>query len=44
MVGRVRHALRDFPGDLLFVHRDAEQVPLHTRVLEIERGVGPGIF
>jgi hypothetical protein len=33
---RVAQAVEQLPGDLLFVHRDAERQPLDTRVAEIE--------
>lgn len=33
---RVSEALRNFPCDLLFIHRDAEAIPRTDRLLEIE--------
>lgn len=35
---RIQEALRLYPCDLLFVHRDAESVALSERVAEIENG------
>lgn len=40
LAGRIDAALRMFPCDLLFVHRDAETEPIENRVVEIERAAG----
>lgn len=37
--GRIQAALEFYPCDLLFIHRDAEKIPLERRVAEIEDAV-----
>jgi hypothetical protein len=39
-VEKVHAAVRDFPCDVLFVHRDAERESLHVRLQEIENALG----
>jgi hypothetical protein len=36
---RARAAFRDYPCDVLFVHRDAEREPMETRILEIDQAL-----
>jgi hypothetical protein len=39
LADKVRSALKDFPCDLLFVHRDSETVPIAQRVQEIDEAL-----
>lgn len=37
--GKLAPALKDYPCDLLFIHRDADREPRHVRVAEVEAAV-----
>ena len=41
---RIDHALENYPCDLLFIHRDAEDVALSRRVAEVRKSLGGDSF
>jgi len=44
LTARITRAVELFPSELLFIHRDAEREPYHTRRDEIERAVADTTF